>query len=318
MTSIVDKSKNILIISSADKPEDIETNEQFVHALKTKLGEQINLEWVNYHAIAIEFSSEGTKIYLKDSQKEIASYDFVYFKSIFRHSEMASIIARYLTRQNVEFVCKELLEHSPSTKLSQLDRMGTGNLSIPRTVYMTHREWSSSFEKLTLMFGERFIFKAIDAFGGGQNYLVEDKQTFIEALKENPSVEFTAQEFLENDSDYRVLILEGVPKLIIRRKRHDETTHLNNTSQGAGATLVAIEDFDNEALSMALDAAALLRRDIAGVDVLFELHTGMPYLLEVNASPQVGSGAFVEEKLTIFASYFLEKVGLSRRKDDVV
>ncbi len=318
MTAIIDKPKNILIISSADKPEDVETNEQFVHRLKSKIGEQINLEWVNYHAIAIEFSSAGTEVYLKDSHKDIASYDFVYFKSIFRHSEMASIIARYLARHNVEFVCKELLEHSPSTKLSQLDRIGTGKLSIPQTIYMTRREWASSFEKLTLMFGEKFIFKAVDAFGGGQNYLVGDKQAFITALKENPSVEFTAQEFLENDSDYRVLILEGVPKLIIRRKRHDETTHLNNTSQGAGALLVAIEDFDGKALSMALEAASLLQRDIAGVDVLFELHTNKPYLLEVNASPQVGSGAFVEEKVTMFADYFLEKVGLSQRKDDDV
>ncbi len=56
MTAIIDKPKNILIISSADKPEDVETNEQFVHRLKSKIGEQINLEWVNYHAIAIEFS----------------------------------------------------------------------------------------------------------------------------------------------------------------------------------------------------------------------------------------------------------------------
>lgn len=115
--------KKILIISSADKPEDIQTNEGFVRTIQEVVGDRVLIEWVNYHAIALEFSSNGTSVYLKDSRKDVASYDFVYFKSIFRHSETANIIAKYLERNNTKFVCKELLEHSASTKLSQLDRL---------------------------------------------------------------------------------------------------------------------------------------------------------------------------------------------------
>lgn len=79
---------------------------------------------------------------------------------------------------------------------------------------------------------------------------------------------------------------------------------MNNTSQGGAARLLPIDELTVEQQSLALQAAALMNREIAGVDLMFETGTGHPYILEVNASPQIGSGAFTDEKLAIYSNYF--------------
>lgn len=269
----MDTTKKILIISSADKPEDIAVNDQFIDQISQSVNSNVQVSWVNYHAIAISFSDGKIAVRITESGADIKDFDFVYFKSIFRHTEMANVIARYLRDNSVKFVCQELLDHIPTSKLSQLDRMSSVGVSIPATLYLTNRTWKHNYDTVVRQLGEPFVFKAVDAYGGGDNYLVRNRQEFDDIMARISKAEYIAQEFIANDCDYRVLVLEGQPKLIIKRMRVDQDTHLNNTSQGADAVLVDLADFDNDSMMMAVKAADVLRRDIAGVDVLFDLHT---------------------------------------------
>ena len=130
-------------------------------------------------------------------------------------------------------------------------------------------------------------------------------------------MEFVGQSFIANSGDLRVLVINKSIKLIIGRTRKDDTTHLNNTSQGADARLLDISELSVEAQEMSLKAASVMGREIAGVDVMFEKDTEKPYILEVNASPQVGSGAFTDEKLTVYNEFFKE-VLLNIKKSDII
>ena len=47
-----------------------------------------------------------------------------------------------------------------------------------------------------------------------------------------------------------------------------------------------------------------MQREIAGIDVIQDRKTKKWYVLEVNNSPQIRSGAFVDEKLKAVAAYF--------------
>jgi len=69
-----------------------------------------------------------------------------------------------------------------------------------------------------------------------------------------------------------------------------------------------IAEFDEYSRSLSLKAAALMNREVAGVDLMFETGTGKPYILEVNASPQIASGSFAAEKLAVYAQYFKDLV----------
>jgi D-alanine-D-alanine ligase-like ATP-grasp enzyme len=83
---------------------------------------------------------------------------------------------------------------------------------------------------------------------------------------------------------------------------------LNNTSKGATARLLTPDMLTEQHQTIVLAAANVMKRDVAGVDLMLDSETGEPYVLEVNASPQIGSGAYEEEKLAVYTSYFMEKV----------
>ena len=61
-------------------------------------------------------------------------------------------------------------------------------------------------------------------------------------------------------------------------------------------------------MEIALHAARVMGREVAGVDLMHELGTGKPYILEVNASPQIGTGAFMDEKIEKYCQYFKNMV----------
>ncbi len=227
----------------------------------------------------------------------------MYFKSYFRYNEQAAVIAAYLTANDIPFVCSELRDYMPLTKLAQFMRLALGGIPIAKTVYLSPRHFVSDYESVAQKLGVPFIFKSTDGSGGKENYLVRSQADVEAALHEYPDLHFVAQQFIENDSDLRVLIVDSAIELVIHRQRVGES-HLNNTSQGGNATLMAVEDLVPEHQALALQSAKLMGREVAGVDLMFESGSGDPYVLEVNASPQIGSGAFMEEKLQIYSNYF--------------
>lgn len=297
----------VLVLSSAEDEESTAINNSFIDKLHQQVSKDIEIEWCNYHAIHIELSQGRVVARLADDGTELREFDFVYFKSFFRYSELAGVIAAYLEATDTRYVGSELKNHIPLTKLSQLSRLAHAGLPIAKTLFMLHDQWMDSYKQAVDTLGSPFIFKSTDGSGGDENYLVRTEKEFLGALRDFPSLQFIAQQYIENDSDLRVLIVGGEVKLIIKRQRSDlVATHLNNTSQGAGAVLVPVTQFSSEHRTISLEAANIMQREIAGVDLLFELGTGLPYILEVNASPQIGSGAFTGEKLAIYSEYFVK------------
>jgi len=137
-----------------------------------------------------------------------------------------------------------------------------------------------------------FIAKAADAFGGAMNFLVTDYSDLKTALNAHKEQFFVLQEFIPNNFDYRVIVMDGVIKLVMRRSRDASSgSHLNNTSAGATGEFVSIDQLSNEMQEDALKAATLtLRSDFAGVDLIVDSKTGQHYILEVNEAPAIQTG----------------------------
>ena len=305
-------NKKILILSSADTAETMAIHDDFIANLQKRIGDKIAIKWCNYHNIDISISGKGTEVTLADGCS-LKDYDFIYFKSFFRYSEVASVIAYYLKQNDIKFVCSELLQHGIDSKLSQLNYLSYAGLPIPSTLFMLKDKWVDSYDKVVEKFGLPFIFKSVDGSTGRENYLIKSEKELKDALEYHKleGLEFIAQEFIPNDSDLRMLIVDDEIKMIIKRQRvNPEKTHLNNTSQGAMASLIPVDTLSSSAKEICLRAAKILNREIAGVDLLFSKIDNSPYILEVNASTQIGSGAFVEEKLNIYSDYFKNVVGI--------
>ena len=63
--------------------------------------------------------------------------------------------------------------------------------------------------------------------------------------------------------------------------------------------MVALTEADPKVLDLAIKAAKALNIRIAGADILQDKTTGEYSVLEVNRTPQLASGAFVDEKMQI-------------------
>lgn len=299
-------NKKILILSINKDGSQRETLNTFVNNLNIRA--EGDFECDVHHYSELEFILGGgdseNDVKINATGKSVLDYDFVYFRTYVGFMEQAVALANILDKHGKRFICSELLIHLTTTKLAQYAILSVNDMPMPHTVYIHPTMYEQSFEKIREVLSVPFIMKAIDGKGGNNNFLVRSEEQFQELYQTHPEKDFIFQEFIRNSGDLRVLVVGSEIKLVIYRARTDDSTHLNNTSRGASAKLLDLSQLSEQVQALSLSAAASLKREIAGVDVMFEEGTDKPYILEVNSSPQIGSGAFVDEKNAVFVELF--------------
>lgn len=304
------KKPRIAIISSAENDENILTNNAFITDLNAGLQDSAQVEWYNYNNIGLRMKRGDIEAFVVSTGDLLHDFELVYFKSYFRYNEQATAIAESLDHHNVRFVGSELRHYIPAYKLTQMARLARAGFDIPETLYLPMKHLVSHYDEIVKCYGKKFIFKAIDGSTGDDNYLVKKKEDFEKLVRLHSQRHFVVQKFIKNESDLRILIVGNKVRMVIERRRSDDTTHLNNTSQGAEAHMIPVDSLSSDLEELSLKAATVMNRDIAGVDVMMEKDTDVPYILEVNASPQIASGAFVREKREVYVNYFRELLGM--------
>ena len=188
-----------------------------------------------------------------------------------------------------------------SGKLYEMWRCWEHDVVVPKTAYGT-KEFLGKC--LVENFGGIGVFKSIRGTKGQDNYLVHSPEEISKIVDDNPDIEFILQEFIPNDGDYRIVTLGFEPYMAIYRSSGGKD-HRNNTSLGGSAKIIPLEEVDPEILEMSRMAAKATNKRFAGVDVITHRDTGKNYILEVNHTPQVVTGAFIEEKYKVLRYYFL-------------
>ncbi|HWT55401.1 MAG TPA: hypothetical protein VN031_00005 [Candidatus Microsaccharimonas sp.] len=245
-----------------------------------------------------------TTVSVAASGKPLESFDFVWFRGKLAPAlnELA-IVARYLESKNVPYANRSYAQREPFGKLAQMHLLARLGLPYPKTVSAIAEYMPSAIER---ELAYPIILKAIHAGHGHSNYLVRDAAHLQELLDAEPDTVFVAQTYVPNDGDYRVLLIGDESLIILRQGLPD--SHLNNTSQGGGATLVDQKDFPADILADCRTFAQACHYAIAGVDVMFGSEDGKPYFLEANSQPQLMSGAFTAEKAVLLKEFFLSQM----------
>lgn len=242
------------------------------------------------------------------------TFDFVRFELWLKSPQQALAAATYLDRKGVAFTGHEALNVLCTTKIGELVRMSDGGVPLPRTFMSSYAGTLERFKSDQLPFNYPFIAKAADAFGGKMNYLVHNYKELKAALSEHKDQFFVLQEFIPNEFDYRVLVMDNAIQFVMKRSRINAASHLNNTSAGAEGEFISIDDLSEEIRQDALKAAALtLRSDFAGVDVIVNSETGEHYILEVNEAPAIQTGENPPFKIKALMKHIQE---VANRKGD--
>jgi len=273
-------------------------------------GKNLEVHHTDYSDFVIRFTDGVMSVRLQSTGEDLAMYDIVHFKTSETRDITASL-AHYCINNGTK-ILDPIIQHFPTTsKLYEYTILANNGIRIPDSVFVTARALKGHYRTIAQDLGVPFVLKGIHVSKGEHNYLIKDEKSFTKALKQadDEQVYLIGQKFIPNESDYRVLIFGQAIELVIERIKAGKDTHLNNTSKGGSAILHEVTDLPSDVRYDSLRAAALLGRDVAGVDMMQGSEDGLWYCLEVNDGPQIASGAYVEEKEKAFAQFINRKLG---------
>ena len=107
------------------------------------------------------------------------------------------------------------------------------------------------------------IMKSVSGHGGQEVFLVKDLEQVNQIKTEYPNLKFIFQEFLENNGDVRIYVLNQ--KVVVSIKRKSQVDYRNNYSLGGEVELF---EPSQEMVESAIKVASLLKADFIGVDFL--------------------------------------------------
>ncbi len=229
-----------------------------------------------------------------DTGEDVKEYDCILVLSTsigHLQNYIFSALACYCRRQNIT-----ILDDSFSNtdgKLYAMWKFWEDSLNVPDTAFGPAEFLVEQLDK----FGGVGVLKSVQGTRGMDNYLVHSGEEVLNIIKNNPDIHFILQNFIPNDGDWRIIVLNYDPKMgLYRHRAKNSSEHRNNTSVGGQAEAVSTKDIDARILDLAAKASRSLGIKIAGADVLQSSKTGECYVLEVNRTPQLATGYFYEEK----------------------
>lgn len=269
---------------------------EFRDRLSSLLGNGYILEDGTYRDLTFEVSGSNAVVAFKGLPVE--EFSLVIFNRVGEKISLAVPLADYCAAKSIPFIDKYIGKRKRAGKLGQ-----------------AMLRWSAGFEEICTFYGnkeeliERFddrnqvmILKDNNGKKGRDNFLIRSQEELKAVVdnKENETKIFILQEYIPNDGDFRLLVMNGEIKFAMLRKSAGNS-HLNNTSQGGSATIIPLDTIPPRIKQMAIRAAALEDLTIAGVDVIINKNTGQAYVMEVNSAPQINSGSYIEEKTKVYA-----------------
>ncbi len=274
--------------------------------------------YVSY-ARSLSYLITNDKCIIRDHRNhfDLQEYDFAYLRKAGASMQQMQACAFYLHDHGVPFFDQEILKANSRNKLSQMAALQRKQLPIPATLFCRNKRRLLRLiaQDYADIFQFPVIAKATGGTRGDANYLVKSLDELAALLKSSRR-HFLIQECIPNDGDYRLFVAGGQVRGVIHRQASGDT-HLNNTSQGATATLHEISSLDRTVLNQAVEAAYTFRRDCAGVDMMLDSKTGEAYILEVNRAPQIEGASFEAEKADWLIAAIDEAIATEEPKSKV-
>lgn len=271
----------------------------------------VDLTVCYYENLVYLLDDSSSKVLNQVAGYDIADFDLAYIKRTGVNTHHAVACSMHLRRHGKKCIDMEYSSsmNPTSNKLIEHMQYSIAKLPFPETVIVTKLTSLAVFDTYN-SFSFPVILKSLTGTRGAQNYLVKSKEDALRIIDESDeaNTEFALQPFIPNESDYRFLVLGFETKLVIERSRDKNAEHhTNNTSMGAQAKLIPLEQIEEKLIILANKSAKAFMRNVAGVDIMINSETGAPVILEVNRSPQIEHGAFVSEKAKVLAEYLAKE-----------
>ncbi len=253
------------------------------------------------------FVVRHNKLEIFDMVKDayITNYDAIII-DYWHHKPMQALaLSTYASRHEIPFAPIETIESPPTDKLGELALLSDGTVPLPNSLISTGRLLPAAMKKHVDFMHFPCIVKSAQGAMGHKNFLVKNAREFRVVCLTFSKEVLIVQEYIPNDSDYRIIVINNEPRFVMKRTREPHSaSHLNNVSQGAVALRVPNGSIPASAMKSVLRAAELVHRSgYAGVDLIINSDNQEHYILEVNKNPAIASGAsreLIDEKISLY------------------
>ncbi|MBU1088415.1 ATP-grasp domain-containing protein [Patescibacteria group bacterium] len=261
--------------------------------LNVEFDNKIRLDLVSYNRIV--FDSENGEVMIrgdlsdKKAWKSVRDYDVLFFRTTGKHWEEVDLIINSIKGDDVVVVDPLVRHGKPSyaCKAYQMLALKQAGIEVPRSLY-------GSLQYLRRKAKEVFEFPLIIKGSGGDRgtrVFKADNQVELNELVSKLRVSeiregrrYMAQEYIENDGDYRVIVLGDKVLGVMKRNCSKKGEFRNNYSAGG---VVELADLPDNIKDLAVKAARACGLLVAGVDVAFrDYDKSKPVIWEVNKGPQ--------------------------------
>lgn len=305
--------KKILILCRRDDRVEYDRKESMLAGM-AEVQTEATYIGVDYEDLLFESDGVNLKVIDTVSGLDIADVDAAFFIGWFKTKPLedcARAAALYLKSKNVPFLNSEIIKGRSFTKLTQCVLAVIHGVKVTPFVFcMDANKTLGWLQENPMDFP--LITKAISASRGNDNHLVHSIDELRAVLtdttpREEPAY-FIVQDFVPNDGDLRIIVMNGRVVKVIHRQAQDGS-HLNNTSKGGMATDTPVDQLPAKVIDDSIAMSRALNREITGVDMIQHQETGEYFLLEVNNMPQLATGSLVKEKMSLLHQELLELAG---------
>lgn len=262
----------------------------------------IALDFLQFHTLNVLLENgKEPKIFQMD--KELSKYDLYFFRTTTPY-----ILDTFPTWYPDSQFIFPATPHKKQDKLWMMSIFHHNKLPIPKTLGISTQSFSSNFDHIETHFSYPFVLKEITGAHGEQVFLVKNRDHLLSFEKSdiiNHNRPILIQELIPNDGDFRVIIAGNKYRTSFFRKGAKGDWR-NNTS--LGGELIQ-QELPEQYQLIAEDACKAVEMPLAGIDIILNKNTNLPYILEINPAFQITSnnGEYIE-KANIVIKFLKEQL----------
>lgn len=265
-----------------------ETESRFFHEAS-----KLSIELVPIKYAELKLSNQ--EIYWGETK--MSEFDGWYFRAVGTELEWAKLLELYAKKKNIKVADDYLLIHGPLRRFKSVMgwQLTDAGVNYPKTSLV------KDLDGLPKEMADRKFPLVVKLSQGGRHGLgtfwIKDHYGLTE-LKEKLTARikiavakrraapvyqnFLVQDFIENDGDYRVMVV-GYKCIGGYKRAVKEEKLVMNKSVGKSVNLAKVPE---EVVRQAETAAKALGVEVAGIDLVKERHTDKIFVIEVNEAPQ--------------------------------
>ncbi|MFQ5493266.1 MAG: RimK family alpha-L-glutamate ligase [Candidatus Dojkabacteria bacterium] len=237
----------------------------------------------------------------------IFTYDKIYWRVNHISPRVRSLIGMTAKKLGIPFVNRSYFMHPMlGHKVYQTAKVVTDlDIDTPRSFVLGYGG-QEGFDKISETLNLPFIVKPSIGGRGESVALIKSFGEFEDYMKDHNITKLVFQEYIQNDGDYRIIVVGG--KAVGAFKRIPaEGDFRANISQAGSGEIVKNGNILTRLYEIAETTADLFQVDVTGVDVI--VNADKYYFLEINTIPQWEgfqgtTGIDIAEKIIQFLEIF--------------